>query len=242
MDGDGDRSVAFVAARGCRSAAGRLGSASSAVELPLAPRAPRAAGAGRPSEPPSSALGDLDVVEADDRVDLDRMRVGLLAHDLAVELALRRDVDHDVAGDTGGAAEAAPVARARGRRRSAPRPRPAGDRLDAVDVIPCFACSPSDDLDLAASTDAAAAADRVEVDTEPPRRLEHGRAVRRTGLACRTGVKTTSASGAVTTLRPSAGPRGHRAGRAWLRRSASHRFARSRSRSARRFPSARRLP
>ena len=37
-------------------------------------------------------------VEAHDRVDLDRVRVRLLAHDLAVDLALGWHVDHDVAG------------------------------------------------------------------------------------------------------------------------------------------------
>ena len=55
-------------------------------------------------------LLDLDVVEADDRVDLDRMRVGLLAHDLPVHLALGRHVDHELALD------AARCSRAGGRR------------------------------------------------------------------------------------------------------------------------------
>ena len=37
------------------------------------------------------------------------MCVRFLADDLAVELALRRHIDDDVTGDTGGAAEASPV-------------------------------------------------------------------------------------------------------------------------------------
>ena len=54
-----------------------------------------------------SELGscDLDVVEAHDRVDLDRMCVGLLADDLAVELALGRNVDDDVTAEAGGAGQ-----------------------------------------------------------------------------------------------------------------------------------------
>ena len=58
-------------------------------------------------------LLDLDEIEAHDRVDLDRVRVGLLAHDLAVDLALGRHVDDDVAGHGGGAAEPAPGVRPR---------------------------------------------------------------------------------------------------------------------------------
>ena len=53
-------------------------------------------------------------MEPDDRVELDRMRVGLLAHDLAVELALGWDVDDEIAGHACCAAEAA-VRRARPR-------------------------------------------------------------------------------------------------------------------------------
>ena len=56
---------------------------------------------------------DLDVVEPDDRVDGERPDVEALAHDLAVDLALGRDVDQDVA------AGSAPCTTAR---RSAARP------------------------------------------------------------------------------------------------------------------------
>ena len=56
-------------------------------------------------------LLDLDVVEPDDGVDLDRVRVGLLAHDLPVHLALGWHVDHELALDVGRAAEPAPGAR-----------------------------------------------------------------------------------------------------------------------------------
>ena len=42
-------------------------------------------------------LVDLDIVQADHRIELDRPDLGTLAHDLLVDLALGRDVDHDVA-------------------------------------------------------------------------------------------------------------------------------------------------
>ena len=64
-------------------------------------------------------LAHLDVVQPHDRVDLDRVRVGLLAHELAVHLALGRHVDDEVADDARVAAEpplrreAAPVPVAR---------------------------------------------------------------------------------------------------------------------------------
>ena len=50
---------------------------------------------------------DLDVVEADDRVDGEVADVEVLAHDLAVDLALGRDVDEEVAADRRGAGQAA---------------------------------------------------------------------------------------------------------------------------------------
>ena len=46
-------------------------------------------------------FADLDVVQTHDRIDLDRVRVGLLAHHLAVDLALRRHVHDEVAAHPG---------------------------------------------------------------------------------------------------------------------------------------------
>ncbi len=120
-------------------------------------------------------LLDLDVVETHDGVDLDRMGVGLLAHDLPVHLALGRDVDDELALDVGGAAEAAACREAlvggvralhRTDRREVRRGR--GDRVLRVLALA--------HLDLAATADAAAAADGVDVDPEAPRGVEHGRA------------------------------------------------------------------
>ena len=51
--------------------------------------------------------GHLDVVEADDRVDREGPDVEALADDLAVDLALGRDVDQDVAADLGRARQPA---------------------------------------------------------------------------------------------------------------------------------------
>jgi hypothetical protein len=50
---------------------------------------------------------DLDVMEADDRIDGEASDVEALAHDLPVDLALRRDVDEDVAAHGGRAGQPA---------------------------------------------------------------------------------------------------------------------------------------
>ncbi len=58
---------------------------------------------------------DLDVVEADDRVDLEGPEVEALADDLPMDLALGRDVDDRVAEEVRGAAQPAVVGEAAGR-------------------------------------------------------------------------------------------------------------------------------
>ena len=68
------------------------------LERPLLAERP-AQPLGGPRSGRSVGLRHLDVVQPDDRVDLDRVRVGLLADDLAVQLRLGRDVDDEVAGD-----------------------------------------------------------------------------------------------------------------------------------------------
>ena len=116
-------------------------------------------------------------MEADDGVDRDRPRVGLLAHDLPVHLALGRHVDHGVVGDEGGAAEATPLGEAAvGSVRQFGRGRRGQCRRRARD--PVLRVLALRDGHLAASTDPAATADRVEVDSEPARRVEHRRAAR----------------------------------------------------------------
>ncbi len=120
-------------------------------------------------------LSHLDVVKADDRVDVEVADVEVLANDLAVDLALRRDIDDDVASETGdareatGRLEAATVAvlhLGAGERRQV-----FGARLDPVLGEAAHAL-----LDLAAAADPAPPADRVDVDAEPARRVQDGRA------------------------------------------------------------------
>ena len=69
-------------------------------------------------------LANLDIVQPDDRIDLDRMLFGALAHHLPVNLAFRRHVDDQVAqGSSPGSRGAAPAQAVRACRRSVARPR-----------------------------------------------------------------------------------------------------------------------
>ena len=120
-------------------------------------------------------LLDLDVVEADDRIDGDRARVGFLAHDLPVHLALGRHVDHRVVCDEGGTAEATALGEAAvGGVRQLGRGRRGQCRCRAGD--PVLRVLALRDGHLAAPADPSTPADRVEVDSEPARRVEDRRA------------------------------------------------------------------
>ena len=134
----------------------------------------------------------LDVVQADHGIELDVVRLGGLAHDLAVHLAVGRHVDDDVALDLRRAGKAPP-----GRHRlaaavvlldGAERREVGGARRHAV--LGEFALGQHD---LAAAADAAPAAHRIDVDAERARRLQQRRAERK-APAPPDGVKTTSAS------------------------------------------------
>jgi hypothetical protein len=123
--------------------------------------------------------GDLDIAQGERRIDVERRQVEggeVLAHDLAVDLAGRRHVDHDVAADRRGAAETVP-----GSERAAPRVV-AFERRPLVELpagrrdLP-FGERADRRHHLTASADATAAAHAVEVDAEQSRRGEHGRAV-----------------------------------------------------------------
>src|SRR5208337_1545971 len=132
-------------------------------------------------------LADLDVMQPHDRVDLDRMLLGALAHHLPVDLALRRHVDDEVAADFRLAAEPPPL-----RELSAlvavalldlvPWAGVMGARIDRV-----FGELPLGDLDLAAPADAAPAADRIEIDAERARRGEQARSLRDVAAFARRG-------------------------------------------------------
>src|SRR5579872_6896680 len=123
-------------------------------------------------------LAHLDIVEAHDRIDLDRLRFGALAHDLALNLRIRRHVDDEIAADFRLAAEAAAVLE-----RSALLDIALLDAVPGRDVIgrrddAVLGEMARRDLDLAAAANAAAAADRIEIDAEAAGRFEHARAFR----------------------------------------------------------------
>ena len=111
-------------------------------------------------------FGDLDVVKAHDRIDLDRMRLGALAHDLPVDLAFGRNVDDEIAAYPG----------------LAPEP-PAGGESAALVGIAALDLAPRRDMsgaradrmlgelalgdvDLAAAANTPPAADRIEIGAE----------------------------------------------------------------------------
>ena len=122
-------------------------------------------------------LGDLDVIEADDRIDLDRMRLRALADDLPMNLTFGRHVDDEIAANPGLASE--PPA---GGERSALRGvagldlsrwrHMIGARMNSV--LGEIALR---DVDLTAAANAAPAADRIEIDAERARGFEQTCAV-----------------------------------------------------------------
>ena len=122
-------------------------------------------------------LGDLDVIEADDRIDLDRMRLGALADNLTMDLAFRRHVDDEIAADPGLAAEPAAGAK-----------RAALFGVAALDLAPwgCMIGARVNrmlgeialgDIHLAAAAYAPSAADRIEIDAKFARDGEQARPV-----------------------------------------------------------------
>ncbi len=117
-------------------------------------------------------LGDLDIIEADDRIDLDWMRLRALADDLPMNLAFGRHVDDEIAANPGLAAEP-----------PAGRKRPALRGVAGFDLSPwrhmlvagmngVLGEIPLCDLDLTAAANASAAADRIEIDRESARGFE----------------------------------------------------------------------
>jgi hypothetical protein len=119
---------------------------------------------------------DLDVVQPHHRVQLDVAGLGLLAHDLAVELAVGWHVDDQVAEQPGVAAEppvgGQPAAVAVAALRLAERRQVRGAGRDAELGVGALA-----DRDLAAPADPPPGADRVEVGAEPAGGVEHRGAV-----------------------------------------------------------------
>ncbi len=130
-------------------------------------------------------LAHLDVVQVHDRIERDGTRVGGLAHHLAVHLAGRGHIDHQVALDLRGAGEA--VAR---RQRAPARVALLGGTDAARDwrrwrrhaVLGEVALH---DQHLAASAERASAAHRVDVDPEGARGLQQRRAERKASALAR---------------------------------------------------------
>jgi hypothetical protein len=128
-------------------------------------------------------LFDLDVVQAHDRIELDRAHLGAFPDDLLVHLAVGRHVDDHVAQQPRLAGQAAPglhhlvagavVLLGRARRRDVGRAR-----ADAV--LGELALG---QRDLAAAAQRPAAAHRIDVDPEFARGLQQGRAARKTPAA-----------------------------------------------------------
>ena len=127
---------------------------------------------------------DLDVVEPDHRVHRECPHGEVLADDLAMDLALGRDVDEDVAADGRGAGQPPVGAEALvgsiGRLEvREPRQviRPGGDAVlrERPDAL----------RHLAAAADPAPAAHRIDVDTEGARRVEDRRALGEPAAATR---------------------------------------------------------
>ena len=123
-------------------------------------------------------------MQADHRIELDRPDLGAFPHDLLVDLALGRDVDHDVAQEPRLAAEAAlaaePAAAAIALLDLAERRDVVVRRADAV--LGELALG---DRHLAAPAQAAAAAHRIDVDAERARDLEQRRAEREAAAPAR---------------------------------------------------------
>ena len=132
-------------------------------------------------------LADLDVVQADDRVDLDRVRVGLLPDDLPVQLALRRHVHHEVADHLRVAAQPSLAAPAPTRSRYVCSGSENGVRWSAPERDPVLRELPLAHDHLAAAADPAPAAHGVEVHAERASRRRAGSSRARTARACPTG-------------------------------------------------------
>ncbi len=120
-------------------------------------------------------LGDLDIVQANRGIELDRHGFGGLAHDLAMRLALGRHVDHHVAQDPGGAGKPPPgfhgLAGDIGLLDLGEGREVVGARDDAV-----LGELALDLRHLAAAADAAATAHGINVDAERARGLQDRRA------------------------------------------------------------------
>jgi hypothetical protein len=114
----------------------------------------------------------FDIIEAHDRIDFDRMSFRALAHHLAVDLRFLRHIDDQVAAKARLAAKAA----SRGERPASVPIAPL-DLVAGRDVIwrgshAMFGEFAFQNVNLAAPAQAAAAADRIEIDAKFARRFQ----------------------------------------------------------------------
>ncbi len=117
-------------------------------------------------------LGDLDVTEADDRIDCDRMGLGALADDLPVDLAFGRHVDDEIAANPGLASEPSAGGERPAFRGVAVLDRSRWRHMTGARMNGVLGEIALRDFDLAAAADAAPAADRIEIDAERARGFE----------------------------------------------------------------------
>ena len=114
-------------------------------------------------------LADLDVIEADDRIDLDWMRLRALADDLPVNLAFGRHVDDEIATNSGLASEPAAVGERPTLRGIASLDRSRRRHMIGAGMNRVLGEITLRDVDLTAAANASPAADRIEIDAERAR-------------------------------------------------------------------------
>ena len=114
-------------------------------------------------------LGDLDIIEADDRVDLDRMRLGALADDLPMNLTFGRHVDDEIAANPGLAAEPSAGGERPALRGVALLDRSRWRHMIGARMNGVLGEIALGDVDLTAAANASSAADRIEIDAERAR-------------------------------------------------------------------------
>ncbi len=122
-------------------------------------------------------LGDLDIMQPHDGIDLDGVRLGALAHDLPVNLALRRHVDNQVAADLRLTAEPPPRLQRPALVDIALLDRVPGARVIGAGNDGVFGELAFGDVDLTARADAAPAAHGIEIDAELSRGFQDRHAV-----------------------------------------------------------------
>ncbi len=122
-------------------------------------------------------LGDLDVVQPDDRIDFDRVRVEAFAHDLPMHLAFGGNINHEIATEPGLTAEPATLFEGAALVGVTLLNRVPGRCVIRAGEDRVFGEIAVGDFNLAARANTAAAADGVEIDADFSRGFEQGNPV-----------------------------------------------------------------